>query len=71
MREKRVYRVRSEVKKEGGWGGRAVASPNGYLRFLNSFMPSLSVTYWNPFSMSFASSSMLVETFVVYSSSLL
>ena len=41
----------------------------GYLRFLNSFSPSLSVTYWKPASMSFASSSMVVDTFVVYSSS--
>ncbi len=39
-----------EVKK--GWV---------YLRFLNSFVPSLSVTKWNPFFMSFASSSSVVD----------
>lgn len=32
----------------------------GYLRFLKSFLPSLSVTYWKPFSISLASSCMVV-----------
>ena len=41
----------------------------GYLRFLNSFVPSLSVTYWNPFSISFASSSSVVDVLLIHWSS--
>jgi len=32
-----------------------------YFLFLNSFVPFLSVMYWNPFSISFASSSIMVD----------
>lgn len=42
-------RIFSASKKKG----------RGYLRFPKSFLPSLSVTYWKPFSVSFASSSMV------------
>jgi len=41
----------------------------GYLRFLYIFMLSRSVTYWNPFSMSSLSSSIVWATLTVYSSS--
>ena len=41
----------------------------GYLRFLKSFIPSISVMYWNPFSMSCVASLMLLAVLHVYSSS--
>jgi len=41
----------------------------GYLRFLNSLVPSISVMYWNPFSISFVACLMLVAVLQVYSSS--
>ena len=40
----------------------------GYLGFLNSFVPSMSVTYWNPFSIRFVASLMLVAVLQWYSS---
>ena len=46
-------------KKEGG----------DYLRFLKSFVPSISVTYWNPFSISSVASLILVAVLQTYSSS--
>ena len=36
-----------------------------YLRFRYSFVPSLSVTYWKPFSISCASSSIVFEVRVM------
>ena len=40
-----------------------------YLRFRNSFVPSISVTYWNPFSISCAACLMLSAVLHVHSSS--
>jgi hypothetical protein len=48
-------------EKKGRW--------RSYLRFLNSFIPSLSVTYWNPFSISFASSSIVLDVRLIHESS--
>ena len=41
----------------------------GYLRFLNSCIPSIVVTYWNPFSMSLVASLAVVAPVQVHSSS--
>ena len=41
----------------------------GYLRFLNSFIPSISVMYSNPFSISCWASAMLVAVLQCHSSS--
>jgi len=40
----------------------------GYLRFLKSFVPSISVTYSNPFSMRLVASSTLVAVLQWYAS---
>lgn len=40
----------------------------GYLRFRKSLIPSISVTYWKPDSISSVASSMLVAALQVYSS---
>ena len=40
-----------------------------YLRFLNSCIPSIVVTYWNPFSTSFVASLAVVAPAHVHSSS--
>ena len=45
------------VEKRGNW--------RGYLRLRNSLMPSTSVTYWNPPSMSSAASLMVVAVLQV------
>jgi hypothetical protein len=42
----------------------------GYFRFLNSFVPSISVTYWKPASISEVASWMAVAVLQVHSSSL-
>jgi hypothetical protein len=47
-------------KKKGGCG---------YLRFLNSWMPSIVVTYWNPFSTSLVASLTVVAPEHIHSSS--
>ena len=39
-----------------------------YLRFLNSFVPSISVTYSNPFSINVVASVMLIAVLQWYSS---
>jgi len=41
---------------------------DGYLRFLNSFVPSISVTYWKPVSISAVASFMLVAPLHIHSS---
>ena len=40
----------------------------GYFLFLNSFVPSISVTYWNPFSIRFVASFTLFAVLQWYSS---
>jgi len=48
----------------------AIVKREGYLRFLNSCIPSIVVTYWNPFSMSLVASLAVVAPVHVHSSSL-
>lgn len=49
----------------GGFG----EQPNSYFLFLNSFIPSISVTYWKPFSISCVASFIVFAVLQVHSSS--